>query len=66
MIESLAESMGLPKNASPSSTSQGHGVLSEETKQHVHAFYNSNDNSWQAPGHKDGIIVRETSGDGKT
>ena len=41
-----------------------HSAISEETKQLVHAFYNNNDTSWQAPGHKDRIIVRETSGDG--
>ena len=38
--------------------------LSEDTKQLVLAFYNSNEVSWQAPGRKDRVIIRETSADG--
>lgn len=64
VVESLAKTVGLKVNASPTSTPHNHGALSEETKQLVHAFYNSNDTSWQAPGRKDRIIIRETSGDG--
>ena len=46
------------------STPHNHGALSDETKQLVLAFYNNNDISWQAPGRKDRIIIRETSDDG--
>ena len=38
--------------------------LSEDTKQLVLAFYNSNEVSWQAPGRKDRVIIRETRADG--
>ncbi len=65
VVRSIAESIGFQVNVSPLSTSQGHGALSEETKQLVHAFYNSNDTSWQAPGRKDRIIIRETTGNGE-
>lgn len=65
VVESLAKAVGLKVNASPTSTPHNHGArLSEETMHLVHAFYNSNNTSWQAPGRKDRIIIRETSGDG--
>ena len=64
VVESLAKTVGLQVNDSPLSTPHGYSAISEETKQLVHAFYNNNDTSWQAPGHEDRIIVRETSGDG--
>ncbi len=38
--------------------------LSEETRRLVLAFYDSNDISWQAPGRKDRVIIREKSADG--
>ena len=38
--------------------------LSEDSKQLVLAFYNSNEVSWQAPGRKDRVIIRETRADG--
>ena len=34
-----------------------HGGLSEDTKQLVLAFYNSNQASWQTPGRKDRVII---------
>ena len=65
VVESLAKTVGLKVSASPASTSPNHGALSEETKQRVFAFYNTNDISWQAPGRKDRIITHETNSDGK-
>ena len=41
------------------SSSRSHNSLSEETKEMVIKFYNTNAISWQAPGHKDRIIIRE-------
>ena len=38
--------------------------LSEDSKQLVLAFYNSNEVSWQAPGRKDRVIICETCADG--
>ena len=35
--------------------------LSESTKMLVNAFYLSNDISWQAPGRKDRVIIREVN-----
>ena len=68
VVGKLAESVGLKVTAndsSPSTSTSSHGsVLSEDTKKSVHEFYNS-DISWQAPGRKDRIIIRETTEDGE-
>jgi len=48
------------------SSSRSHNSLNEETKEMVLKFYNNtNDISWQAPGHKDRIIIREVNSEGK-
>ena len=58
VVKSLAKKVGLSIENSPStSTVRG---LSEETKVLVETFYNSNDISWQAPGRKDRVIIRES------
>ena len=51
-------------NSSSASTQNSH-ACSEHTKELVDAFYNSDDVSWQAPGRKDRIIVREINSDGE-
>ena len=40
--------------------------LSEDTKQLVLAFHYSNEVSWQAPGRKDRVIIREARADEST
>ena len=53
--------MGLAIESSPAtSTTHNARSLSEETKQLVLNFYNTDDFTWQAPGRKDRIIIRET------
>ena len=68
VVGKLAESVGLKVTAndsSPSSSTSSHGsALNDDTKKSVHKFYHS-DISWQAPGCKDRIIIRETSEDGE-
>ena len=68
VVGKLAESVGLKvtaKDSSPSTSTSSHGsALSDDTKKSVHEFYNS-DISWQAPGRKDRIIIRETTEDGE-
>ena len=63
MVESLAKSVGL-QLASPPIRGPCGNALSEGTKMLVAAFYNSNDISWQAPGRKDRVIIREVDSDG--
>ena len=62
VVETLAKQVGLKIDASPASTS--HLGLSEETRKLVLEFYNRNDVSWQAPGRKDRVIIREKNADG--
>ena len=63
VIENLAKRVGLGiVNSSPSQRSSG---LSEDTKSVVNAFYLSNDITWQAPGRKDRVIIREENSEGK-
>ena len=62
VIENIAIKAGL--SIANSSPSQKRG-LSEETKGAVNAFYFNNDITWQAPGRKDRIIIREVNSDGK-
>ena len=59
-MSKLAKSMGLnvSTNSSPS-TPCHRSALSTDTKKCVVDFYNS-DISWQAPGRKDRVIIRET------
>lgn len=61
VVEALAKSIGLQVNNQPATpTTAKYGALSDDTKQLVQDFYNySDDISWQAPGRKDRIIVRE-------
>ena len=54
----------LSVDSSPSSSTCNYGALSEDTKQVVHAFYSSNDITWQAPGRKDRVIIREINTEG--
>ena len=53
-------------NVASSPVSIDYCGLSGDTKQLVLAFYNSNEVSWQAPGRKDRVIIRETRADGST
>ena len=62
VIENIAIKAGL--SIANSSPSQKRG-LSEETKGAVNAFYFNNDITWQAPGRKDRVIIREVNSDGK-
>ena len=64
VIEKLAEKAGLPLGTT-SSSNQRSNALSDEVKSAVKAFYLSNDTTWQAPGRKDRIIIREVGSDGK-
>ena len=63
MIESLAKDAGI--EIPTASNNQSHNSLSEETKEMVINFYSTNDISWQAPGQKDRVIIRETDSEGK-
>ena len=63
IVESLAKSVGLSVNSSLSSCTLNYDALSENTKQEVLDFYN-NDITWQAPGLKDRVIIREIGADG--
>ena len=64
VVESLAKQVGLKVESSPTVRTQNCGGLSSETEELILTFYNKNDISWQAPGRKDRIIIRETSADG--
>ena len=63
VIESLAKDAGI--EIPTASSSRSHNSLSEETKEMVIKFYNTNAISWQAPGRKDRIIIREVNSEGK-
>ena len=62
VYESIAMEVGLNVDSSP--VSIDYCGLSEDTKRLVLAFYNSNEVSWQVPGRKDRVIIRETLADG--
>ena len=62
-MESLAKPVGLSVDSSLSSCALNYGALSEDTKQEVLDFYNNNDITWQAPGLKDRVIIREIGTD---
>ena len=51
-------------NSSSSKSTNNSRGLSDVTKQLVHAFYITDDISWQAPGRKDRVIIRETDDEG--
>ena len=64
VVESLAKDAGLTiLDGTPVRTS--HNAISEQTKQVVSTFYVSNEVSWQAPGRKDYITIREKDSTGK-
>lgn len=63
VVESLAVKVGLQVSPLSSKSTNSHG-LSEVTKQLVQAFYVTDDISWQAPGRKDRIIIRESNHEG--
>lgn len=63
VIESLAKDAGM--EIPTASSSRSHNSLSEETKEMVIKFYNTNDISWEAPGRKDRIIIREENSEGR-
>ena len=58
VVEKLARSVGVPVC---SSSKKNTSAESEENKELVHSFYRTDDISWQAPGRKDCIIIRETT-----
>ena len=64
VVETLAKTVGLNRDNTLARDSSSISI-SDETKQLVIGFYNSNDVSWQAPGHKDRIIVDESDTNGK-
>jgi len=49
----------------PIASSSHHNSLSEESKEMVLKFYNTNEISWQPPRRKDRIIIREVNNEGK-
>ena len=60
VVEKLAQSVGVPVCSSKKSAS----AECEEKRELVHSFYRTDDISWQAPGRKDCIIIRETTEEG--
>ena len=56
--------MGLQVKVTSPATNLSYGGLDDDTKQIVLTFYNTNEVSWQAPGRKDRVIIRETQADG--
>ena len=61
VVEKLTRSVGVPVcSSSKKSTS----AESEEKIELVHSFYRTDNISWQAPGRKDRIIIRETTEEG--
>ena len=65
VVESLAKKIGQSIANSSSASTQNSHACSEHTKELVEAFYNSDDVSWQAPGGKARIIIREINSDGE-
>ena len=61
VVETLAKTVGLNLDNTPARDSSSISISDEL----VIGFYNSNDVSWQAPGRKDRIIVRESDTNGK-
>ena len=68
VVSKLAESVGLKVvgPSTPSTPPHAHGsALSDDTKRLVHEFYQTSDISWQAPGCKDRVIIRESTEGGE-
>ena len=68
VVSKLAESVGLKVvgPSTPSTPPHAHGAaLSDDTKRLVHEFYQNSDISWQAPGRKDRVIIRERTKEGE-
>lgn len=65
VIESIAKDAGIEIPTASIRSSRSYNALSEETKDKVINFYNTNDISWQAPGCKDRVIIREVDSEGK-
>ena len=63
VVEKLAKSVGV---AVCLSSKKNTSAESEERRELVQTFYRSDDISWQAPGRKDRIIIREIAEDGNT
>lgn len=63
VVREIAKSIGLDVSVSP--TSAKRSIITEETISLVNDFYNNNDISWQAPGRKDHVIIRETNEEGE-
>ena len=65
VVSKLAESVGLKltPESGPSGTISSSGIT-DDTKKSVYQIYHSDDISWQAPGRKDHITVREKNEDG--
>ena len=62
VVEKLARSVGVPVC---SSLKKSISAQSEESRDVVHSFYRTDDISWQAPGRKDCIIIREITEKGE-
>ena len=63
LIAKAAELVGINL---PKKSQKSHRGLSANTIANVRKFYNKNEISWQAPGRKDRIIIREKNSHGKT
>jgi hypothetical protein len=68
IAEMIAKEAGVELKVSSSTlpAQQSGARLSDNAQESIREFYGSNDISWQAPGRKDVIIVRETDVDGKS
>ena len=64
VIGKLAASVGLSITGPRPIASSSPLRLSDETQQLVQAFYQSGDISWQAPGRKDHVTIRDKNDDG--
>ena len=64
VVEKLARSVGVPVDTPSTSGQTSVSSSSQETAALVQSFYTSDDISWQAPGRKDRVIIRETTSDG--
>ena len=62
VVAKIAKQVGLTVQGVGPSTRKG---LSNETIDKIIAFYNNNEVSWQAPGIKDRIIIREVNSTGE-
>lgn len=64
VVHAVAQQVGVTTEKPSCSTTSSSPSLSSDTLSAVTAFYDSNDISWQAPGIKDRVILRETNGAG--